>query len=71
MARAEGMELPDVLRMMLIKAVRDRSFSISLADLEQPTEEREDLDPFEPRYWGPFRARRRVGTRPAVQGRCR
>ena len=29
MARAQGMELPDVLRMMLVKAVRDRSFSIS------------------------------------------
>ena len=55
LARAEGMELPDVLRMMLIKAVRDRSFSISLAALAPPAQERERQDPFEPRYWGPLR----------------
>ena len=54
MARAEGMEWPDVLRMMLIKAVRDRTFSISLADLEQPAQERGRLDLFEPRCWGPL-----------------
>ncbi|MDM0108473.1 hypothetical protein QTH97_26225 [Variovorax sp. J22R24] len=56
MAKARGMELPDVLRMMLTKAVLSRSFSLDLAkgaDQGQAPKEREQLNPFEPRYGGP------------------
>jgi hypothetical protein len=55
MAKAQGMELPDVLRRMLTKAVLNRSFSIYAADHEKPEEERARPDPFEPRYWGAFK----------------
>ncbi|RZL86610.1 MAG: hypothetical protein EOP82_29320 [Variovorax sp.] len=55
MARAQGMELPDALRMMLTRAVRNRKFSIDLADNHQTPKEHEHLDPFERRYWAPLK----------------
>ena len=55
MARARGTELPDVLRMMLTRAVQLRDFTIDLADHEESPKRREPVDPFEPRYWGPYK----------------
>lgn len=56
MAKARGMELPDALRMMLTRAVQLRDFSIDLADHMQFPTGREPVAPFEPRYWGPYKA---------------
>ncbi|MDM0116791.1 zeta toxin family protein [Variovorax sp. J22R133] len=55
MARARGMELPDVMRMMVTRAVRDDDFPIDLADDKPDPQEHKHLHAFEPRYWGPFR----------------
>ena len=55
MAKARGTELPDVLRMMLTRAVQLRDFTTDLADHEQSPKRREPVDPFEPRYWGPYK----------------
>ena len=56
MAKARGTELPDVLRMMLTRAVQLRDFTIDLADHEESPKRREPVDPFEPRYGGPYKA---------------
>ncbi|MDM0049766.1 hypothetical protein [Variovorax sp. J22R115] len=56
MAAEIGMELPDVMRAMLTKAVRNRSFSI---DRERDAPTRLASDPvagaYEPRYWDPLK----------------
>jgi antitoxin component of RelBE/YafQ-DinJ toxin-antitoxin module len=57
MAAELGMELPDVMRMMLTKAVRLRSFSI---DQDQDAPSRPAAIPpvedYEARYWDPLNA---------------
>lgn len=57
MAQARGMELPDVVRMMLTKAVRIGDFSIDEAQ-EPPLRVAESSRPYyayEPRQWDPMR----------------
>ena len=41
--------------MMLTRAVQLRDFTIDLADHEESPKRREPVDPFEPRYWGPYK----------------
>ncbi|MEJ8859932.1 hypothetical protein WKW79_35660 [Variovorax robiniae] len=52
MAAERGLELPDIMRMMLTKAVRIGDFSI---DREEPPNTAPPIDrslgPYEPRYW--------------------
>lgn len=56
MAHAIGMDLPDVVRMMLTKAVRIGSLSIDAHDEDHgQAKELQRPDPFNPRYWGPYR----------------
>lgn len=56
MAAQRGMDLPDVLRMMLTKAVRIGNFSIDQDGAGQaPGQEEEPFDAYEPRYWAEAR----------------
>lgn len=52
MAAERGMELPDVIRMMLVRAIRNNDFAIDQA-VDSPPQTTEDppFEPFEPRYW--------------------
>ena len=57
MAQARGMELPDVIRMMITKAVRIGDFSIDEAQ-EPPLRVAESSRPYyayDPRQWGPMK----------------
>jgi antitoxin component of RelBE/YafQ-DinJ toxin-antitoxin module len=56
MAQARGLELPDVMRMMVTEAVRTGSFGIDDEDDDHLSEACSALKPFEPRYWEPFKA---------------
>jgi antitoxin component of RelBE/YafQ-DinJ toxin-antitoxin module len=56
MAAQRGMDLPDVLRMMLTKAVRIGNFSIDQDSAVQArAQEEEPFDAYEPRYWAEAR----------------
>lgn len=57
MAAERGMDLPDVIRMMLTKAIRNNDFAIDEAvDGPPPQVEDPPYQAFEPRYWGEDRA---------------
>lgn len=57
MAAQMGLELPDIMRMMLTAAVRAGKFSVDPETSPRtgaPTQEQ--LDPYEPRYWSEVQA---------------
>jgi len=56
MAAKRGMELPDVLRMTLTKAVRDGEFSLDVADAPPTMPDAHPNFAYEDRYWEPMKS---------------